>query len=51
MESNIILHTSNNGEAYIQMQHEDRTLECTQKRMANLLGVNMRIINKHLKRS
>lgn len=49
MESNIILYTSNNGDVSIQVQHEDGTFWLTQKRMAELFGVNVRTINEHLK--
>lgn len=49
MESNIILYTSNNGEVSIQVQYEDGTFWLTQKRMADLFGVNIRMINEHLK--
>ena len=49
MESNIILYTSNNGEVSIQVQYEDGTFWLTQKRMADLFGVNVNTINYHLK--
>lgn len=49
MESNIILYTSNNGEVSIQVQYEDGMFWLTQKRMAELFGVNVRTINEHLK--
>lgn len=49
MESNIILYTSNNGDVSIQVQYEDGTFWLTQKRMAELFGVNVRTINEHLK--
>lgn len=49
MESNIILYTSDNGEVSIQVQYEDGTFWLTQKRMAELFGVNARTINEHLK--
>lgn len=49
MESNIILYTSDNGEVSIQVQYEDGTFWLTQKRMAELFGVNVRTINEHLK--
>jgi hypothetical protein len=48
MESNIILYTSNNGEVSIQVQYEDGTFWLTQKRMAELFGVNVRTINEHI---
>ena len=49
MESNIILYTSNNGGVSIQVQYEDGTFWLTQKRMADLFGVNVNTINYHLK--
>lgn len=49
MESNIILYTSNNGEVSVQVQYEDGTFWLTQKRMADLFGVNVKTINEHLK--
>lgn len=49
MESKIILYTSNNGEVSIQVQYEDGTFWLTQKRMADLFGVNVKTINEHLK--
>jgi hypothetical protein len=49
MESNIILYTSNNGEVSIQVQYEDGTFWLTQKRMAELFGVDVRTINEHLR--
>lgn len=49
MESNIILYTSNNGEVSVQVQYENGTFWLTQKRMAELFGVNTNTINYHLK--
>ncbi|MEE1233786.1 MAG: hypothetical protein U0L16_11075 [Phocaeicola sp.] len=49
MESNNILYTSNNGKVSIQVQYEDGTFWLTQKRMADLFGVNVNTINYHLK--
>lgn len=49
MESNIILYTSNSGEISIQVQYEDGTFWLTQRRMAELFGVNVRTISDHLK--
>ena len=49
MESNIILYTSNNGDVSIQVRYEDGTFWLSQKRMAELFGVNVRTINEHLK--
>lgn len=48
MESNIILYTTNNGEVCIQVQYEDGTFWLTQKRMADLFGVDVRTISDHL---
>lgn len=49
MESNIILYTNNNGEVSIQVQYEDGIFWLTQKRMAEIFGVNTNTINYHLK--
>lgn len=49
MESNLILYTSNNGDVSIQVRYEDGTFWLSQKRMAELFGVNVRTINEHLK--
>ncbi len=49
MESNIILYTSNNNDVSVQVQYEDGTFWLTQKRMAELFGVNTNTINYHLK--
>lgn len=49
MESNLILYTSNNGEVSVQVQYEDGTFWLSQKRMAELFGVNVPTINYHLK--
>ena len=49
MESNIILYTSNNNDVSVQVQYEDGTIWLTQKRMAELFGVNTNTINYHLK--
>ncbi|MDR1369662.1 MAG: virulence RhuM family protein [Dysgonamonadaceae bacterium] len=48
MESNIILYTTPNGNVDIQVQFEDGTFWLTQKRMAELFGVDIRTINEHL---
>ncbi len=49
MESNIILYTSNNNDVSVQVHYEDGTFWLTQKRMAELFGVNTNTINYHLK--
>lgn len=48
MDSNIILYTNDNGDVSIQVRYEDGTFWLTQKRMAELFGVNVRTINEHL---
>jgi hypothetical protein len=48
MENNIILYTTSNGNVSIQVQFEDGTFWLTQKRMAELFGVDARTINEHL---
>jgi hypothetical protein len=47
-ESNIIFYTTPNGQVSIQVQYEDGSFWLTQKRMAELFGVNVRTINEHL---
>ncbi len=49
MNSNIILYTSNSGNVSIQVQYEDGTFWLSQKRMAELFGVDVRTVNYHLK--
>ncbi|MBR3584270.1 MAG: virulence RhuM family protein [Kiritimatiellae bacterium] len=49
MESNIILYTSDGGSVSVQVQYEDGTFWLTQKRMADLFGVDVRTVNYHLK--
>jgi len=49
MNSNIILYTSNSGNVSIQVQYEDGTFWLSQKRMAELFGVEVPTINYHLK--
>ncbi|MBR0049771.1 MAG: virulence RhuM family protein [Prevotella sp.] len=49
MESNIILYTTDSGSVSIQVQYEDGTFWLTQKRMAELFGVDVRTVNYHLK--
>lgn len=48
MENNIILYTTPDGYVNVQVQFEDDTFWLTQKRMAELFGVNVRTINEHL---
>jgi len=49
MNSNIILYTSSDGNVSVQVQYEDGTFWLTQKRMAELFGVDVRTVNYHLK--
>ena len=49
MESNIILYTTDTGSVSVQVQFEDGTFWLTQKRMAELFGVEVPTINYHLK--
>ena len=49
MESNIILYTTDSGNVNVQVQYEDGTFWLTQKRMAELFGVEVPTINYHLK--
>lgn len=49
MQSNIILYTTDIGSVSIQVQYEDGTFWLTQKRMAELFGVEVPTINYHLK--
>ncbi len=48
-ESSIIFYTTPNGQVSIQVQYEDGSFWLTQKRMAELFGVDVRTINEHLK--
>jgi hypothetical protein len=48
-ESNIILYTTPNGQVNVQVQYEDGSFWLTQKRMAELFGVESHTINYHLK--
>ncbi len=48
-ESNLIFYTTPNGQVSIQVQYEDGSFWLTQKRMAELFGVDVRTINEHLK--
>lgn len=49
MDSNIILYTTDTGSVSVQVQYEDGTFWLTQKRMADLFGVNVRTISDHLR--
>ena len=48
MQNNITLYTSPEGNVSVQVQFEDGTFWLTQKRMAELFGVDVRTINEHL---
>ncbi len=48
MENRIILYTTSEGNVSVQVQFEDGTFWLTQKRMAELFGVDVRTINEHL---
>ena len=47
--SNILLYTTDTGSVSIQVRDENGTFWLTQKRMAELFGVDVRTINYHLK--
>jgi hypothetical protein len=47
-ESNIIFYTTPSGQVNVQVQYEDGSFWLTQKRMAELFGVDVRTINEHL---
>lgn len=49
MTSNILLYTTETGNVSVQVQYEDGTFWFTQKRMAELFGVEVHTINYHLK--
>lgn len=49
MDSIIILYTTDSGSVSVQVQYEDGTFWLTQKRMAELFGVEVHTINYHLK--
>lgn len=49
MDSKIILYTTDAGDVNVQVRYEDGSFWLTQKRMADLFGVNVRTINEHLK--
>ncbi len=48
MNSNILLYTTATDQISVQVQYEDGTFWLTQKRMAELFGVDVRTINEHL---
>jgi hypothetical protein len=48
-ESNILFYTTPNGQVSIQVQYEDGSFWLTQKRMAELFGVESHTITYHLK--
>ena len=48
-ESNIIFYSTPNGQVSVQVQYEDGSFWLTQKRMAELFGVESHTINYHLK--
>ncbi len=49
MNSNIILYTTDTGSVSIEVRYEDNSFWLTQKRMAELFGVEVQTINYHLK--
>ena len=49
MQNNIIFYTTPDGHVNIQVQLEDETFWLTQKRMAELFGVETNTVNYHLK--
>ena len=49
MTSNILLYTTETSNVSVQVQYEDGTFWLTQKRMAELFGVEVHAINYHLK--
>jgi hypothetical protein len=48
-ESNIIFYTTPKGQVSVQVQYEDGSFWLTQKRMAELFGVESHTITYHLK--
>ncbi|MBR1768838.1 MAG: virulence RhuM family protein [Bacteroidales bacterium] len=48
-ETNLIIYKSENKNISVQVQYEDGTFWLTQKRMAELYGVDVATINYHLK--
>lgn len=49
MDSDIVIYTTDTGRVSVQVQYEDGTFWLTQKRMAELFGVEVNTINYHLK--
>ena len=49
LESNLIFYTTPNGQVSVQVQYEDGSFWLTQKRMAELFGVESHTITYHLK--
>lgn len=49
MNGDIILYTAPDGVARVEMTFEDETFWLTQRRLAELFGVDVRTINYHLK--
>jgi hypothetical protein len=49
MKSNIILYTNEIGKVSVEVQYEDGTFWLTQRRMAELFGVEINTVNYHLK--
>ena len=47
-ESSIIFYSTPNGQVSVQVRYEDGSFWLTQKRMAELFGVDVRTINEHL---
>src|SRR5688500_18979379 len=46
--SDIILYTSSSGQTRVEVWYQDESFWLTQKRMAELFGVDVRTINEHL---
>lgn len=47
-QSNMIFYTTPNGQVSVQVQYEDSSFWLTQKRMAELFGVDVRTVNEHI---
>jgi len=48
-ESQIILYTTPKGDVKVEIRFEDETFWLTQKKIAELFGVDVRTVNEHLK--
>lgn len=48
-ESQIILYTTSKGDVKVEIRFEDETFWLTQKKIAELFGVDVRTVNEHLK--